>query len=227
MASKKATSKKTNSRSAKTTPVAGTARSNNGFSRAAARSEKDQAAKREVVSGAFLAAAFGVAKRTVQSWKKNYGMPAMVAKDKYDIAEVVAWFVRWKLSEVVVGNGDEKRLLKAQADERAEKAKQAEMNTQQRKGELIDAGTVRHERIQRIVAVKTALEYLAIILSEKLIGVKDKQQVRMIVGGEVYKCLENFADGREIEQVKKKKIKKKKIKSLTTKGTKHTKHSKL
>jgi phage terminase Nu1 subunit (DNA packaging protein) len=149
-----------------------------------------------LVKGTYVAAVFKVTLRTVQNWKNAEGMP-IAGRDKYDLAEVVRWRIERELQDRMPGSSDEARLIKAQADEREQKAKLVKMAAKKRAGELLEVEEVERGLIDRIIATKTALRCLSLVLVTRLDGVEKRTEIERIVETEVYSCMERFANADE------------------------------
>lgn len=145
-----------------------------------------------VVGSAELAKVLGVSDRTVRHWAASTDMPKL-ARNKYDLVAVVPWFVQREIAERLPACSDESRLLRAQADERIAKARMAQLRTQQAEGDLLEKAEVERQWIERVVAVKTALRQLGLILGNRVVGLEDPVAVQEVVDGEVYQCLLRFA----------------------------------
>ncbi|MBI9016876.1 MAG: hypothetical protein JEZ07_06400 [Phycisphaerae bacterium] len=150
------------------------------------------------VNGIMLAKAFGKDARTIQRWVKVKGMPKL-AQDQFDLAAVIAWREAQIRSEYDGKVSDESRLLKANADEREEKARIQKMKADEMAGVLIDADKAQQDILERIIAVKTALRALSITLAKRLNGIENADKAEEIIDDEVYQCLNRFAKNEELE----------------------------
>lgn len=159
-------------------------------------------ASRYVVSGRQLAEILAAeqgrvpAVRTIQSWVTEYGLPRL-AQDRYDLPAVIAWRIGRIRTELGKGEGDDRRLLKAQADKEAARAKLLELEQRRRTGELLELAEVEAGRLQRIVAVRAGLRHLWVTLSAELSrlskGKIPAARVKRVVEAEVAKLLATFA----------------------------------
>ena len=127
------------------------------------------------------------------------GMPKF-GQNRYDLEAVFPWLIDRIVAQRLPNSADDTRLLKAQADEREEKAKLVALERRQREGELLDAEEVQRGRIERIIAVKTALRNLGSVLAGQVVGVDDPARIKQIVNAEVRQCLLRFAGAEELEQ---------------------------
>jgi len=166
--------------------------------RAAERAAREAPGRcgRYLVNGRQLAGIFGVTPRTVQNWRGQRGLPA-VARDRYDLAEIIPWYVNWQVAERLPAGGDEARLLKAQADEREEKALLVELRRRERAGELVLTVTVEREWTERVLAVKEALLALPVKIGRQMVGMTEATEAERIVRGEIVECLTHFAAGEQ------------------------------
>lgn len=152
-----------------------------------------------IVSGQQMAKILGVTIRAVQQRVTEKGMPR-ASKDKYDLVAIMAWREERIRAELSKDTRDAERFDKAAADEKEEKAALAKMDRKLRQGELLEKTDVQRGLIEWIIAVKTALTALAIMLSKQLIGVEDEFKISDIVTEEVDRILQRFADGDKLTE---------------------------
>lgn len=145
-----------------------------------------------IVSSSQLAQLFGVTMRTIQNWKREKAMPS-VGRDRYDLAAVILWYIDWQVAERVPSGSDEKRLAKAQADEREYKAMMIRLNYRKKAGELIERDQAQREMLEKIIACKTALRGLSLVLAGEVAGLTNSHEIESIVEREVHHCLLRFA----------------------------------
>lgn len=153
-----------------------------------------------IVTGLQLSRLFRVGHRTVQLWRRDRGLPETEMPDRFNLVTAIAWREKVIRAEYVNEKSDAIRLLKAQADERAEKALLAKLERRKTQGELIEVEQVERERVERVVAVKTALRSLGAILGTQLVGITDRVAIKDLVDAEVRQVLLRFADAKEIKK---------------------------
>lgn len=149
------------------------------------------------VSELFIATLFNKSRRIIKSWVSDSGLPKL-PDGKFDLSVVVEWREKRIRDDFYSRTPDDARLIKAQADEREEKAAIAKMKRQVQEGELLPLVDVERGRIERIIAMKTALQALSITLSKQLIGEADEFEIEKIVAREVYQVLERFAENKDL-----------------------------
>ena len=104
-----------------------------------------------------VSAVLGVSRKTVADWWRE-GMPRRDDK-KYDLRVVVPWVRARDTAKAAGPKGDslDEALLKARAEEKAAKARLAEIELARVKGEILDRSDVDAGRVARVVAVRQAL----------------------------------------------------------------------
>ncbi|GEM_PF-5348362 len=147
-----------------------------------------------VLDGRQTAALLGVTLRSVQNYVRERGLP-QVGRDRYDGRAVLLWreaSLRAELAETS-RSAEEKRLIKAQADEREQKAALAAMERAQREGELLDKREVEGRWLARIYAVKTALKAACPMIARAVAGQSELLTVEATVRRELQGVCRRFA----------------------------------
>ena len=137
---------------------------------------------------------FGVAPRTVREWALA-GMPRNGGR--YDLRLCGPWIVDRKVSDIKPVSEAAKRLDEATADEREQRAAITKMKRKEMEGKLMPLEDVERDLLERIYAVKTALEVIPVSLAQPLAGVSEPGEIEEIIDNEIKMILDNFANDAE------------------------------
>lgn len=142
-----------------------------------------------------LAQALGVSLQSVQTYHAE-GAPRRTDQG-YDVEAWRQWRLEHKSGHLprVPSSADavedKDRLLRAQADEREEKALLAKLEREELEGELIRKAEVKDRDIARVHAVKRGLLAFERALPPKLVGLNERE-MRAVLAKELRLLLERF-----------------------------------
>ncbi len=134
------------------------------------------------------AAELEISPRTLRDWAQA-GCPKH--DDGYDIEEVKLW--RDTHGERTRTRGDmHARLQEAEARYREIKGELATLQLKFKKGELLDKAVVERGRVERILAVKSALQALPRQAAPSVVGMTDIVKIEEILRGIVENAIRSF-----------------------------------
>lgn len=153
-----------------------------------------------------LAKVLGVSTRTVQYWEKD-GLPR-TKQGFYDLKMVQDWrFSNDKRNKKKVS---EKDGIDWESEYRKYKARLAEMEYKEKKGQLVPVRDVEHEVIQEFLRIKQKLLFLPKIIAAQTVGL-DIRKVESVCHSRIEEIINDFSQGKfENPKELRRKIKKKK-----------------
>lgn len=143
-----------------------------------------------------LAKAFNVSLRSVHYWSKD-GMP-VTPDGFFDLVEIQAWRLL-KNKKLHKGNGEEDTHKQWDTKYRQMKAMIAELEYNERMGNLIPKEEVEAGRVQRILSIKKSFLALPQMIAPQLAGL-EAREIRVILDKRIREIVESFSREKKTEK---------------------------
>lgn len=132
-------------------------------------------------SSSEMSKILGVRQHTLKSYRES-GCPCVLGKDhwswEYNAPEVIAWYLEWKSGGSSKKKNQDTRLDAARVRRQEALAERAEIENDVKRGELLEADTVRQVWTQHVLNVRTRLMTLPDALAPRLARMKSAQLIK-------------------------------------------------